>query len=196
MLVNSSLTIFKLNLDREIPSIRQIVPEILRNRPVRMNFANTGKEIIHYQWLKIQPHTLEGTIGKGYTIRPGESIRVKVYLGHWFRFMKESDTEQNFFRIMPFLGNLGELLRRGMYPKIVFGLNTKLTITGEHYDEWTRGVSGSHAIRVLNIQHLSTERPEIIRRDDLISQEEDDDDDARLILAIQLSLEQTNGPEQ
>ena len=99
---------------------------------------------------------------------------------------------------MPFLGNLRrDEFGRGMCRKIVFDMNTKLTITKEHYDEWTRGVFGSHANRVLNTEHLSTERPEIIHENQLPtqlqSQEEDsDDDDARLMLAIQLSLEQTS----
>ena len=196
--VNSSLTIFKLNLDREIPSTRQIIPEYLRDRPFRINFANTSEETIKYQWLNIDQNTLEGKIGREYSIKPGEIIMVKVYFGHWFEFKKESDTDDNFFRLMPFLGNLRrDEFGRGMCRKIVFDMNTKLTITKEHYDEWTRGVFGSHANRVLNTEHLSTERPEIIHENQLPtqlqSQEEDsDDDDARLMLAIQLSLEQTS----
>ena len=78
--VNSSLTIFKLNLDREIPSTRQIIPEYLRDRPFRINFANTSEETIKYQWLNIDQNTLEGKIGREYSIKPGEIIMVKVYL--------------------------------------------------------------------------------------------------------------------
>lgn len=192
--VNPSLTIFKLNLDREIPSTRQILSENMRNCTFRINFANTSNEIIKYQWLNIQPTTLEGKVGREYSIKPGEIIMVKVFFGHWFVFKKESDTEENFFRMMPLLGNLRrDEFGRGMCRKIVFDMNTKLTITKEHYDEWTRGVSGPQAIRIINTEHLATERPEVIRRNNPTPQEEEDaDDDARLMLAIQLSLEQTS----
>lgn len=193
--VNSSLTIFKLNLDREIPSTRQILSGNMGNCQFRIYFSNTSNETINYQWMKVDPNTLEGTVGREYSIRPGEIIMIKVYLGHWFRFKKESDTGENFFRMMPLLGNLRrDEFGRGMCRKIVFDMNTKLTITKEHYDEWTRGVSGPRAYRALNTQHLNTERPEVIRRNDPIPQEEEEDadDDARLMLAIQLSLEQTS----
>lgn len=200
--VNSSLTIFKLNLDREIPSTRQIIPEYMRDRPFRINFANTSNETINYQWLNIDQNTLEGKIGREYTLGSGEFIIVKVYFGHWFRFKKESETEDNFFRIMPFLGNLRrDEFGRGMDRKIVFDMNTKLTITKDHYDEWSRRSFGPQAIRVINTEHLNTERTEIIHENqsqtqlqsESESQEEDsDDDDARLMLAIQLSLEQTS----
>lgn len=192
--VNSSLTIFKLNLEREIPSTRQNLPENMRNCTFRINFANTSTETIKYQWLNIDQNTLEGKMGREYSIKSGEIITIKVYFGHWFVFKKESDTEENFFRMMPLLGNLRrDEFGRGMCRKIVFDMNTKLTITKEHYDEWTRGVSGPQAIRILNTEHLATERPEVIRRNNPIPQEEEDaDDDARLMLAIQLSLEQTS----
>jgi len=197
--VNDSLTIYKLIPDKKIKSTHSIVPENLRDRPVRINFANTSNEPIHYQWLNIDQNTLEGKIGKmgrEYSIKSGEIITIKVYFGHWFKFMKESDTEENFFRMMPLLGNLSrDEFGRGMCRKIVFDMNTKLTITKEHYDEWTRGVSGPQANRVLNTQHLTTETPEVIRRNNPIPQEEEEedaDDDARLMLAIQLSLEQTS----
>ena len=198
--VNSSLTIFKLNLDREIPSTRQIIPEHMRDKAFRIHFANTSNEKIHYQWMNINPRTLEGKVGREYTIGPAEIIMIKVYFGHWFRFKKESDTDDNFFRILPFLGNLSrDEFGRGMDRKIVIDLNTKLTITRDHYDEWTRGVLGPQAIRVINTEHLNTERPEIIHENQSQSQtqpqsqeEDSDDDDARLMLAIQLSLEQTS----
>jgi len=196
--VNSSLTIFKLNLDREIPSTRQIIPEHMRDKAFRINFANTSKETINYQWMNINPRTLEGKVGREYSIKSGEIIMIKVYFGHWFRFKKESDTDDNFFRILPFLGNLSrDEFGRGMDQKIVFDLNTKLTITIDHYDEWTRGVLGPQAIRVINTEHLNTERPEIIHENQSQSQTQpqegdSDDDDARLMLAIQLSLEQTS----
>ena len=151
--VNSSLTIYKLIPDKKIKSTHQIVPEHMRDRAFRMNFANTGKEIIHYQWLKIQPHTLEGKVGREYSIKPGEVLSIKVYFGHWFRFMSVSDEEEQFFRIMPegFLGNLG----RNIWgrPTSVFDLNTKITITKDHYDEWSKGVLGPHAGRVPNINN-------------------------------------------
>ena len=180
--VNSSLTIFKLNLDREIPSTRHIIPEYMRDRPFRINFANTSKETINYQWMNINPRTLEGKVGREYSIKSGEIIMIKVYFGHWFRFKKESDTDDNFFRILPFLGNLRrDEFGRGMDRKIVFDLNTKLTITKDHYDEWTRGVFGSQAIRVINTENLNTGRTEIIHENQSQtqpqSQEEDSDDD-------------------
>jgi len=196
--INSSLTIYKLILDKKIKSTHQIVPEHMRNRPFRMNFANTSKEVIHYQWLNININTLEGKVGREFSIKPGGIISLKVYFGHWFRFMSVSDKEEQFIRIMPegFLGNLG----RNIWdrPTSVFDLNTKITITKYHYDEWSQGVLGPHAVRVpgnnsiirteadrfnriLNTDYLHV--PDIIH---------DDDDDARLMLAIQLSLEQTS----
>ena len=198
--VNSSLTIYKLTPDKKIKSTHQIVPEHMRNRPFRMNFANTGKEVIHYQWMNININTLEGKVGSGFYIKPGGIVSLKVYFGHWFRFMSVSDEKEQFFRIMPegFLGNLG----RNIWdrPTSVFDLNTKITITKDHYDEWSQGVLGPHAVRVpgnksiirteadrfnriLNTDHLNV--PDIIHGDE-------DDDDARLMLAIQLSLEQTS----
>ena len=195
--VDISLMKCKLILDKKIKSTHQIVPEHKGDRPFRMNFANTGKNIIHYQWMKIQPHTLEGTIGTGFSIKPGEVISIKVYFGHWFRFMSESDEEEQYFRIMPegFLGNLG---------RVVFDLNTKLTVTKDHYYEWSRGLYGPHAIRVpntnnsiirteddrfnriLNTDHLNIHNNSSVP--DEGEDESDEDDDARLMLAIQLSL--------
>ena len=198
--VNPSLKIFKLNLDREIPSTRQILPENMRNCQFSIYFSNTSNEIINYQWMKIDPNSLEGEMGREYSIRPGDIIMIKVYLGHWFRFKKESDTEENFFRMMPLLGNLRrDEFGRGMCRKIVFDMNTKLTITRNHYDEWAHSSLQQHPhlpVRILNTQHLNTERPEVIRRNNPQQQqpleEEDAEDDARLMLAIQLSLEQTS----
>ena len=141
--------------------------------------------------MNIDPLTLEGKLGTEFSIKPGGVISIRVYFGHWFRFKKESDTEDNFFRMMPLLGNLRNEFGRWMCRKIVFDMNTKLTVTREHYDEWLLGVSGSRAVRILNTQHLNTERPEVIRINNH-PQEEDADDDARLMLAIQLSLEQTS----
>ena len=192
--VNSSQTVYKILLNKEIYSTRKILNEDIRNSTCEIYFANTSNEIINYQWLNIDPITLEGKVGRKHYINPGKIIMIKSYYGHWFRFKKESETGENFFRLMPFLGNLRrDEFGRGMCRKIVFDMNTKLTITKEHYDEWTRGVSGPKANRVLNTQHLTTERPEVIHRNNPIPQEEEeDDDDARLMLAIQLSLEQTN----
>ncbi len=189
--VNDSLTIFKLNIDREISSTRQILPGNMRNCQFRINFANTSNETINYQWVNIDPLTLEGKLGTEFSIKPGGIIAIRAYFGHWFRFKKESDTEENFFRMMPLLGNLRNEFGRWMCRKIVFDMNTKLTVTKEHYDEWSLGVSGSRAVRILNTQYLNTERPEVIRINNH-PQEEDADGDARLMLAIQLSLEQTS----
>lgn len=208
--MNSSLTIYKLIPDKKIKSTHQIVPEHMRDRAFRMNFANTGKEIIHYQWLKIQPHTLEGKVGREYSIKPGEVLSIKVYFGHWFRFMSVSDEGEQFFRIMPegFLGNLG--INIWGRPTSVFDLNTKITITKDHYDEWSKGVLGPHAVRVpapprnirtetdrfnriLNTDHLNVPNvpdnvPDNIP-DNVPENDEDSDDEAALQLAIQLSLE-------
>ena len=194
--VNDSLTIFKLNLDREIPSTRQILSGNMRNCQFRIHFANTSNETINYEWLNIDQNTLEGKMSREYSIKPGEIIMIKVYFGHWFRFKKESDTEENFLRMMPLLGNLRrDEFGRGMCGKIVFDMNTKLTITRNHYDEWAYSSLQQRPhrpVRILNTQHLNTERPEVIRRNNSTSQEEDAEDDARLMLAIQLSLEQTS----
>ena len=193
--VNDSLTIYKLIPDKKIKSTYQIVPEHMGNRAIRINFANTSKNIIHYQWMKIQPHTLEGTVGTEFSIKPGEFIPVKSYFGHWFRFMVEAAEKEQFFRIMPegFLGILG----RNMWSNptaeiiqledIVFDLNTKLTITKDHYDEWSRGVLRTHAIRVPNTNNSDNISEE--DRINIIEDEEDTDDEATLQLAIQLSLE-------
>lgn len=205
--VNDSLTIYKLIPDKKVKSTHSIIPENLRDRPFRMNFANTGKELIHYQWLKIQPHTLEGTVGTEFSIKPGEVMSIKVYFGHWFRFMSVSDKQQQFFRIMPegFLGNLGRNMW-GSRPESVFDLNTKLTVTKDHYLEWSRGLYGTHSVRVPAINSVITEDERfnrILNTDHLnfpdnisdVQYNSDDDsednsDDARLMLAIQLSLEQ------
>ena len=211
--VNDSLTIYKLIPDKKVKSTHSIIPEHLRDRPFRMNLANTGKEVINYQWLNININTLEGKVGREFSIKPGEVISIKVYFGHWFRFMSVSDKQEQFFRIMPegFLGNLG----RNMWssPTTVFDLNTKLSVTKDHYYEWSRGLYGTHAIRVpstnysvirtqsdqsdrfnriLNTDHLNV--PDNISdvQDNSDDDSEDSSDDARLMLAIQLSLEQTS----
>lgn len=204
--VNSSLTIYKLVPDKKIKSTHQIVPEHMRERPIRMNLANTSIEVIHYQWLNININTLEGKVGREFSIKPGEVISIKAYFGHWFRFMSVSDEEEQFFRIMPegFLGNLG----RNIWgrPTSVFDLNTKITITKDHYDEWCNGVLGPHAVRVpappRNIRTETNRFNRILNTDNLNVPEnvpenvpsvpdngEDSDDEARFQLAIQLSLE-------
>ena len=211
--INDSLTLYKLIPDKKVKSTHSIVPAHLRDRPFRMNFANTGKEVINYQWLKIQPHTLEGTVADlvklraaEFSLKPGEVISIKVYFGHWFKFMSVSDKQEQFFRIMP-EGFLGRNMRSGS--TTVFDLNTKLTVTKDHYYEWSRGLYGTHAVRVpannsnniteddrfnriLNTDHLNL--PDNISdvQDNSDDDSEDNSDDARLMLAIQLSLEQTS----
>jgi len=117
--------------------------------------------------------------------------------------MSESDEEEQYFRIMPegFLGNLGNLGR------VVFDLNTKLTVTKKHYYEWSRGLYGTHSIRVpntsnsiirteeerfnriLNTDHLNIHNDYSVPDEGESDKDESDEyDDARLMLAIQLSL--------
>lgn len=187
---DTSLMKYKLTPDKIIKSTYQFVSEHMR-RAIRINLANTGKEIIHYKWLKIRPNTLECEgFGTEYSIKPGESISVRAYIGHWFSFARESDECEQFFRVMrnSFLGNLGrDIWAR---PSAVFDLNTKLTITRDHYDEWQRSIIGSSATRILNTDHLnvpnnSVNIPTVTDNDE----SEDGEDDARLMLAIQLSLD-------
>jgi hypothetical protein len=184
---DTSLMKYKLTPDKTIKSTYQIVPEHMR-RAIRINLANTSKEIIHYKWLKIRPNTLEcDGFGTEYSIKPGESVSVRAYIGHWFSFVHESDECEQFFRVMrnSFLGNLGrDIWTR---PSAVFDLNTKLTITRDHYDEWERGVLGSHAVRILNTEHLNVHNNPIAP--DEGDDESNEEDDARLMLAIQLSLD-------
>ena len=184
---DTSLMKYKLTPDKTIKSTYQIVPEHMR-RAIRINLANTSKEIIHYKWLKIRPNTLEcDGFGTEYSIKPGESVSVRAYIGHWFSFAHESDECEQFFRVMrnSFLGNLGrDIWTR---PSAVFDLNTKLTITRDHYDEWERGVLGSHAVRILNTEHLNVHNNPIAP--DEGDDESNEEDDARLMLAIQLSLD-------
>jgi len=183
---DTSLMKYKLTPDKTIKSTYQFLPEYMR-RAIRINLANTGKEIIHYKWLKIRPNTLEcDGLGTEYSIKPGESISVRAYIGHWFSFARESDECEQFFRVMrnSFLGNLGrDIWAR---PSAVFDLNTKLTITRYHYDEWQRGIFGIHTTRILNTDHLNVPNNPTVTDND---ESEDSEDDARLMLAIQLSLD-------
>ena len=60
-------------------------------------FANTSKETIHYQWIKINNYSeLEGTGGRMYNIPPGRHIVVKAYYSHWFRICKEGECDDSF----------------------------------------------------------------------------------------------------
>ena len=125
-----------------------------------------------------------------YSVIPGKSIIVKVFNGHWFRICKSDDENDTFFRINP-TSFLGSLRTPGStsHPT-VFDLNTNITLSYNDYRGWQYYNSSS----ILNTQHLNTERPEVIRRNNSTPQEEEEDaaDDARLMLAIQLSLEQTS----
>ncbi len=180
---DDSLKTFKLNLDKEMYSIHKVIPEDIRNRSVIINFANTSKEKIYYQWLNIKPYanTLEGKVGKEYSINPGDYVSVKVYYGHWFRFGRESDKNDYFFRII-----LPSLLGSMSQKSFVFDLNTKLTITSDHYIEWAKGLLGSNA--VVNTSHLSVVNS-YNANTQACSDCSDEEDDAMMMLAIQLSLE-------
>ena len=133
------------------------------NIQVNIIFTNTSDKTIHYQWIKIRNTdrpVLEGQKGRMYNVRPGKSINVKAFYGHWFRIW-DQDKQDSFFRITKssFLGNLN------IDERPVFDLNTKITLTNNDFVNW-------------------------LDRDN--TQEDDDEfDDARLRLAIQLSLEQT-----
>jgi hypothetical protein len=108
-----------------------------------------------------------------YNVRPGKSINVKAFYGHWFRIW-EQDKQDSFFRITKssFLGNLN------IDERPVFDLNTKITLTNNDFVDW------------LDLKNVL---PRLISdRDTHEDEDDDEDDDARLRLAIQLSLlEQT-----
>jgi hypothetical protein len=143
------------------------------NIQVNIIFTNTSDKTIHYQWIKIRNTdrpVLEGQKGRMYNVRPGKSINVKAFYGHWFRTW-EQDKQDSFFRITKssFLGNLN-IERRP-----VFDLNTKITLTNDDFVHW---------ITLKNVlSRLISDRD--------THEDDDEDDDARLRLAIQLSLEQT-----
>ena len=84
---------------------------------------------------------------------------------------------------------------------------SQLTVTKKHYYEWSRGLYGTHAIRVpntnnsiirteddrfnriLNTDHLNIHNNSSVPDEGESDKDEsDEEDDARLMLAIQLSL--------
>ena len=159
--------------------------------PIRILFVNTSKETIHYQWIKVNNTVLEGRMGGMFNILPGGIMVVKAYYGHWFRICKEGDCDR-FFRIetSSFLGRL-RTSRTTNYP-VVFDLNTRVTLTNSDFKEWQDGVSGPAAVRFLDTNRLPIQRNLPSQNNHRESGDEDSSDDARLMLAIQLSLEQTS----
>ena len=158
--------------------------------PIRISFANTSNQPIWYQWIKINnTEELEGTKGNAYIVLPGNRISVKVFTGHWFRIYKRGNEQDTFIHINPasFLGSLrtDEITSH----PVVFDLNTKITLPYTDFRQWEEyNISG-----ILNTQYLCNERHAVNSIN--IQDEEgndDEDDDARLMLAIQLSLEQTS----
>ena len=171
----------KISLDREI-----ILPTISRVLPTRICLSNTSDQTIYYQWIKVNNKELEGTKGRMYTVHSGETIRVKVFHGHWFRIYKEGNEKNTFFRINP-TSFLGSLRTQGStsHPA-VFDLNTKITLSYSDYSQWRNYNSSG----ILNTRHLITGRAEVNRvNNHPLLEEDDDDDNARLMLAIQLSLD-------
>ena len=176
----------KISLELE----REILPSFVSwGCPIRILFVNTSKETIHYQWIKINNTELEGKMGNMYSILPGRNIVVKAYYGHWFRIGKEGDCDR-FFRIdrSSFLGRLrtSETIRN----PVVFDLNTRVTLTHSDFKEWQDGVGGPGEVRFIDTNRLPIQRNLPSQNSD--SCDEDGSDDARLMLAIQLSLEQTS----
>ena len=151
---------------------------ISTNIQVNIIFTNTSDKTINYQWINIRNTdrpVLEGQKGRIYNVRPGKSINVKAFYGHWFRIC-EKDKQDSFFRITKssFLGNLN-IDRRP-----VFDLNTKITLTNNDFVHWITLKNVLSGV----INHPNTNEGSQI--------DEDEYDDARLRLAIQLSLlEQT-----
>jgi hypothetical protein len=145
------------------------------NIQVNIIFTNTSDKTIHYQWIKINTDrpVLEGQKGRMYNVRPGKSINVKAFYGHWFRIW-EQDKQDSFFRITKssFLGNLN------IDERPVFDLNTKITLTNDDFVDW------------IDLKNVLSRLISV--RDTHEDEDDDEDDDARLRLAIQLSLlEQT-----
>lgn len=151
---------------------------ISTNIQVNIIFTNTSDKTINYQWINIRNTdrpVLEGQKCRMYNVRPGKSINVKAFYGHWFRIC-EKDKQDSFFRITKssFLGNLN-IDRRP-----VFDLNTKITLTNNDFVHWITLKNVLSGV----INHPNTNEGSQI--------DEDEYDDARLRLAIQLSLlEQT-----
>jgi len=170
-----------LNQERNFSPVRS-------GRHILISLANTSKKTIHYQWIKVNNTDLEGRKGKMHSILPGRNIVMKAYYGHWFRIYKEGECER-FFRIetSSFLGRLGTYETTSN--PVVFDLNTRITLTHSDFKEWQDGVeelAGHPTISHLNrIQNNSSQNHNV-------SDDEDSSDDARLMLAIQLSLEQTS----
>lgn len=162
--------------------------------PLRILFANTSRETIYYQWIKINNYSeLEGTRGRMYNIPPGRSIFIKAYYSHWFRICKEGECDR-FFRIerSSFIGRL----RTSFSPPhpVVVDLNTRITLSHSDFKEWQDGVGEPGEPRFLDTNHLNVVGNDSVPNntpDEDIS-DEDSSDDARLMLAIQLSLEQTS----
>ena len=173
----------KISLEQE-----RIFSPVRDSLPMRILFVNTSKEIIHYQWIKVNNTDLEGRMGSMFNILPGRNIVVKAYYGHWFRICKEGDCDR-FFRIetSSFLGRLRT--SRTTNCPAVFDLNTGVTLTHSDFKEW-QWVGGSRAVRTLDTSRLSIQRNLPPQNNHNNSDDEDGADDARMMLAIQLSLEQ------
>ncbi len=136
-----------------------------------LNFFNSSNEPLSYQW--IIPNN---RIGRTFTLKPRENIRIATYYGHWFRVWPEyNENSCYFFRITP----------NSLYPntrqinfseRLYFDLNTRITID---YDSF---------ISTNKSQPLS------IKFHKSIIINEDVSEDTRLQMAIQLSLEGVNNP--
>lgn len=135
-------------------------------------FFNTSNEPISYQWIDPGKKT-----GRVFTIRPGTSIKMITYYGHWFRVWPKYDEKSNyFFRITP--NNIFPKLDLvNLRDRVYFDLNTRITID---YDTFI----STHSFNLLSVKFNRQ----------IITNGDDEDDDARLQMAIQLSLEGVNNP--
>jgi len=171
--------------------LERIFSPVETSRPMRIMFANTSKETIHYQWINIKNTDLEGRMGNMFNIPPGGIIVVKAYYGHWFRICKEGECDR-FFRIerSSFLGRL-RTYETTIRP-VVVDLNTRITLSHSDFKEWQDGVGEPGDPRFLDTNHLNVVGNDSVPNNIPDDSEEDSSDDARLMLAIQLSLEQTS----
>ena len=133
------------------------------NIQVNIIFTNTSDKTIHYQWIKIRNTDRPVLEGqKGKMYNVSPGKSINVKAFYGHWFrIWDQDKQDSFFRITK-SSFLGNL---NIDERPVFDLNTKITLTNNDFVNW-------------------------LDRDN--TQEDDDEfDDARLRLAIQLSLEQT-----
>ena len=138
-------------------------------------FFNTSNQPLSYQW--IVPNNI---IGRTYTLRPREHIRIATYYGHWFRVWPGTVWGSSyFFRITP-NSRYPNTRQINLSERLYFDLNTRITID---YDTFISTNSLRRPRLPLSFKFYKS-----------IITNEDDSDDTRLQMAIQLSLEGVNNP--